>query len=153
MDAEQAASRPMMLQWPGQGVALVDPGKRWVFTDRVSMENIVGGWAFAEFLDRDAMGNYRHLRLSLETRQVLATVEAATEEARRKVAPYSFVDYGVRGFVTTQLADLVIATVGAMLDAGVAVERKDWSVERAARRAARQEAKSRVEGNGDEERG
>lgn len=134
--------RPVILQWPSQGFALVDPGKRWVFTDRPSMEDIIGHWAFAEFIDRDAMGNYQHLRLSLETRQVLATVEAATEEARRKLRAYSFVEYGVRGFVTTQLADLVIATVGAMLDTGAAMEHEAALMQRTARRAATIAAKA-----------
>jgi hypothetical protein len=136
MDEEQAARRP--------GVLLVDPGKRWVFSDRQVMESTIGAWALAEYVDRDLMGKYQHLRLSVETRQALATLEAANAEARRKVSAYSFVEYGVRGMVSTQLADLVISTVGAMLDTGVAMEHEAALVQRAARRAATIDAKARA---------
>ena len=134
MDEEQAARRP--------GVLLVDPGKRWVFSDRQALEGTVGKWALAEYLDRDLMGKYDHLSLSWETRKVLATFEAAVEEARRKVSAYSFVEYGIRGMVSTQLGDLVISTVGAMLDTGVAMEREAALLQRANRRAATIAAKA-----------
>ena len=134
MDEERGARAP--------GVRLVDPGKRWVFSDRQALETTIGNWALAEYLDRDLMGKYDHLSLSWEVRKVLATDVAAIEEARRKVTAYSFVEYGIRGMVSTQLADLVISTVGAMLDTGVAMEREAALMQRAQRRAATIAAKA-----------
>lgn len=116
-----------------------------MFSDRQALGGTVGKWALAEYLDRDLMGKYDHLSLSWETRNVLATVEAAVEEARRKVSAYSFVEYGIRGMASTQLGDLVISTVGAMLDTGVAMERDAALVQRATRRAATIAAKPRHE--------
>jgi hypothetical protein len=136
MDEEQVARRPRFL--------LVDPGKRWVFGDRQALESMIGEWSLAEYIDRDRMGKYQHLNLSVETRRALATAEAANAEARRKVSAYSFLEYGVRGFVHNQLVDLVISTVGAMLDTGVAMEQEAALVQRAARRAATIDAKARA---------
>lgn len=127
MDEERGARAPR--------VRLVDPGRRWVFSDRQALEHTVGTWALAEYLDRDLMNKYDHLALSWDVRKALATDVAATEEARRKVSAYSFVEYGIKGMLATQLADLVISTVGAMLDTGVAMERDAALAQRAKRRA------------------
>lgn len=114
MDGEQAARRP--------GYILVDPSRRWVFRDRQALEAAVSGWALLDFLDRDLMGAYEHLSLSVEVRRALATNDAALDEARRSHG-YSFVDYGLKGLMPNEVAAMVLATVRGLLDRGVEMER------------------------------